>query len=165
MNTASTAWPLCPRPRADESLPSWFERVGHEYAMSPALLLGAVQQTTRTKAKVEQLLPSSRLYESSVADRLIALAKLSDAERDALWSSPSQWELHDLSFCTYCPHCCIADLADGHSPYGRRVWQQAWCTVCKVHGTALMVRNIAHRHSNQPCWSHAALNGSYSPNF
>ena len=81
MNAASSVWPLCPRPQADESLPSWFERVGYEYAMSPALLLGAVEQTTRTKRKVDQLLPASQLYESSVANRLTVLAKLSDAER------------------------------------------------------------------------------------
>jgi TniQ len=157
MNAASSVWPLCPRPQADESLTSWFERVGYEYAMSPALLLGAVEQTTRTKRKVDQLLPASQLYESSVANRLTVLAKLSDAERVALWSPPSRWELHDLSFCTYCPYCCTADLAEGRSPYGRRVWQQAWCTVCKVHGTALTVRNLAHMPSNRSCWSHAAL--------
>ena len=51
MNAASSVWPLCPRPQADESLPSWFERVGYEYAMSPALLLGAVEQTTRDQAQ------------------------------------------------------------------------------------------------------------------
>jgi hypothetical protein len=90
MNTAPKVWPLCPRPQVDESLPSWFERVGYEYAMSPVLLLGAVEQATRSKAKVDQLLPASRLYESSVADRLTALAKLTDTERDGLWSSPSQ---------------------------------------------------------------------------
>src|SRR5665213_1280381 len=134
MNTAAKRWPLCPRPQTDESLPSWFERVGYEYAMSPALLLGAVEQT---RAGKEKSLPASRLYEPTVADRLTALANLSDAERSALWSSPSEWELNDRSFSTYCAHCCIHDLAEGRSPYGRRVWQQAWCTVCKVHGTAL----------------------------
>ncbi len=157
MNTAPNVWPLCPRPQTDESLPSWFERVGYEYAMSPALLLGAVEQATGSKTKFGQSLPASRLYERSVADGLTVLANLSDAERDALWSSPSEWELNDRSFCTYCAHCCIADLANGRSPYGRRMWQQAWCTVCKVHGTALTVRSLAHLPNNQSCWSHAAL--------
>ena len=149
MNTAAKVWPLCPRPQADESLPSWFERVGYEYAMSPALLLGAVEQARAGKEKIEQSLPASRLYEPSVADRLTALANLSDTERDALWSSPSEWELNDRSFCTYCAHCCIADLAEGRTPFGRRVWQQAWCTVCKVHGTALTVRSLAHLPNNR----------------
>jgi hypothetical protein len=157
MNNAAKVWPLCPRPQADESLPSWFERVGYEYAMSPALLLGAVEQARAGKEKGGQSLPASRLYEPSVADRLIALANLSDTERDALWSSPTEWELNDRSFCTYCAHCCIADLAEGHSPFGRRVWQQAWCTVCKVHGTALTVRSLAHLPNNRSQWSHAAL--------
>jgi hypothetical protein len=157
MNTAPTVWPLCPRPEIDESLPSWFERVGYEYAMSPALLLGAIEQSTRSKTPLEQSLPASRLYDPSLADRLTTLANLSGAERDALWSPPSQWGLRDQSFCSYCPHCCIADLAEGRSPYGRRVWQQAWCTVCKPHGTALVVRNLTRSPNNQSCWSHAAL--------
>ena len=154
MSAVPATWPLCPRPQADESLPSWFERVGYEYGMSPALLLGAVEQT---RAGKEKSLPASRLYEPTVADRLTALANLSDAERSALWSSPSEWELNDPSFSTYCAHCCIADLAEGRYPYGRRVWQQAWCTVCKVHGSALTVRSIAHLPNNRSCWSHAAL--------
>jgi hypothetical protein len=156
MNTAAQRWPLCPRPQTDESLPSWFERVGYEYAMSPALLLGAVEQRRAIK---EKSLPASRLYEPAVADRLTTLANLSEAERSALWSSPSEWELNDRSFSTYCVHCCIADLAEGRSPYGRRVWQQAWCTVCKVHGTALTIRNNTHLPNNRSCWSHAALKG------
>ena len=105
MSTVPSAWPLCPRPKADESLPSWFERVGYEYAMSPALLLGAVEQITRGKDKFGQTPPAARLYDPSVADRLTALAKLSDTERAALWSSASEWELDDRDFCTYCPHC------------------------------------------------------------
>jgi hypothetical protein len=125
--------------------------------MSPALLLGAVEHARAAKEKGGQSLPASRLYDPSVADRLTALANLSEAERDALWSSPSEWELNDRSFCTYCAHCCIADLAEGRSPYGRRVWQQAWCTVCKVHGTALTVRSLAHLPNNRSHWSHAAL--------
>jgi hypothetical protein len=157
MNAASSVWPLCPRPQADESLPSWFERVGYEYAMSPALLLGAVEQTTRTKRKVDQLLPASRLYESSVANRLTCWRSCRMLNASLSGHLHHEWELHDLSFCTYCPYCCTADLAEGRSPYGRRVWQQAWCTVCKVHGSALTVRNLAHVPSNRSCWSHAAL--------
>ena len=118
MNTAAKVWPLCPRPQPDESLPSWFERVGYEYAMSPALLLGAVEQARTAKETIGQSLPATRLFDPSVAERLAALANLSDAERAALWSSPSEWELDDLSFCTYCAHCCLADLASGRTPTG-----------------------------------------------
>jgi hypothetical protein len=71
MNTAAKVWPLCPRPQVDESLPSWFERVGYEYAMSPALLLGAVEQARAANEKCEQLVPAARLYEPSVAERLM----------------------------------------------------------------------------------------------
>ena len=44
MNALAKSWPICPRPQLDESLLSWFERVAHEYAMSPALLLNVVRQ-------------------------------------------------------------------------------------------------------------------------
>jgi hypothetical protein len=157
MNTASSVWPLCPRPQADESLPSWFERVGYEYAMSPALLLGAVEPATFGKAKLVTTRPAERLYDPSVAHRLTSLAKLSAAERAVLWSSPPEWELDDKSFCTYCASCCIADMADARAPYGRQVWQQAWCTVCKVHGTPLTMRNTTRAPANRSSWSHAAL--------
>jgi hypothetical protein len=144
-------------PGSTDSSPTARGSVGYEYTMSPALLLGALEQARPGKERFGQSLPAARLYEPSVADRLTALANLSDVERAALWSSPSEWELNDPSFCTYCAHCCIAALAEGRSPYGRRVWQQAWCTVCKVHGTALPLRSIAHLQNNRSHWSYAAL--------
>lgn len=150
-------WPLCPRPQQDESLPSWFERVGYEYAMSPAMLLGAVKQAALGKAKFERTPPAARLGNPLLADHLAVLGQLSDAERSGLWSPPSDWELNDRSFRTFCSHCCLDDLANGRSPYGRRLWQQAWCTVCKIHGTALTLRNLGHAANDRACWSHAKL--------
>jgi hypothetical protein len=44
MSECAHVWPVCPRPESDESLPSWFERVCHEYAMSPPLLLGVLER-------------------------------------------------------------------------------------------------------------------------
>jgi hypothetical protein len=159
MNTVTKVWPLCPRPQHDESLPSWFERVGYEYAMSPALLLGAVEQSARGNPKIDRAGPATRLFDPAVADHLAALAQLSGAERAGLWSPPSDWGLNDQSFCTFCSYCCLADLANGRSPYGRRVWQQSWCTVCKTHGTALTLRNCARAPTNRSSWSHAGLKG------
>jgi hypothetical protein len=157
MNAVSGVWPLCPRPQHDESLPSWFERVGYEYAMSPAMLLGAVEQVTFGKAKVERTPPAARLGNPLLADHLAALGQLSDAERSGLWSPPSDWELNDRSFCTFCSHCCLDDLANGRSPYGRRMWQQSWCTVCKIHGTALTLRSLGHERTDHRSLSHARL--------
>ncbi len=157
MNTVSQVWPLCPRPQQDESLPSWFERVGYEYEMSPALLLSAVERGTSEKTKIDRTPPATRLFDPAIADHLAALGQLSDIERAGFWSPASEWELNDRSFCTFCPHCCLEDLAKGRSPYGRRVWQQSWCTVCKPHGTALTLRNLAHAPTNRSSWSHAAL--------
>jgi len=157
MNSVPQAWPVCPRPQHDESLPSWFERVGYEYAMSPALLLGAVEHGTFGKTKIGPTPPAARLCDPSVADHLAVLGQLSDTERAGLWSPHSGWELNDRSFCAFCSYCCLADLTNGQSPYGRRVWQESWCTVCKTHGTALTLRNLAHAPTNRSCWSHAAL--------
>jgi len=110
MNTVSKVWPLCPRPLQDESLPSWFERVGYEYEMSPALLLGAVEHSTIGKTNIERTAPAMRLFDPAIAEHLAALGQLSDSEQAGLWSPPSDWELNDRSFCTFCPHCCLEDL-------------------------------------------------------
>jgi hypothetical protein len=56
-----------------------------------------------------------------------------------------------------CTHCCLSDLANNRTPYGRRDWQESWCTICTSHGTALMLRSIAHAHRNRSSWSHATL--------
>jgi len=157
MNTVPQVWPLCPRPQHDESLPSWFERVGYEYAMSPGLLLGAVEHGSFGKTKIGRTTPAARLFDPAVADRLAVLGQLSDTERAGLWSPPTDWALNDQSFCTYCSYCCLADFANNHLPYGRRLWQQSWCTVCKPHGIALAIRNLAHAPTNRSSWSHAAL--------
>ena len=111
-----------------------FERVGYEYAMSPALLLGAVAHGTFDKTKIARTPPASRLTDPAISDHLTVLGQLSDTERAGLWSPPTDWELTDLSFCTFCPYCCLADLANGRSPYGRRIWQQSWCTVSSLTG-------------------------------
>src|SRR5882757_1238776 len=121
MNTVPRVWPLCPRPQHDESLPSWFERVGYEYAMSSALLLGAVAHGTFDKTKIARTPSASRLTDPAIADHLTVLGQLSDTERAGLWSPPTDWELNEPSFCIFCPYCCLADLADGRSPYGRRI--------------------------------------------
>jgi hypothetical protein len=39
--SALQPWPVCPRPQPDESLPSWFERIGAEYRMTPNALLSS----------------------------------------------------------------------------------------------------------------------------
>jgi hypothetical protein len=129
----------------------------YAYAMSPALLLGAVAHGTFDKTRIARTPPASRLTDPAIADHLTVLGQLSDTERAGLWSPPTDWELNDPSFCTFCPYCCLADLANGRSPYGRRIWQQSWCTVCKPHGTALTLRNLAHAPTNRSSWSHAAL--------
>ena len=66
-----------------------------------------------------------------------------------LWPVQSSWELHDLTFSTFCPHCCLGDLARNRAPYGRQIWQQSWCTFCHPHGAALIIRNVS-RCSHKP---------------
>jgi hypothetical protein len=157
MNALLSVWPICPRPHADESLHSWFERIGYEYAMSPALLLGAVEQGAFGNRAPGKTPPAQRLLDPTVGARLAILSQLSETEIAALWPRRSAWELNDLSFSTFCPYCCLGDLADNRTPYGRRAWQESWCTVCTIHGTALMSRDIAHAPSNRSSWSHAKL--------
>ena len=61
-------WPICPRPESDESLPSWFERVCHEYQMSPPLLLGVLEREACGKTAIEGTRGAHRLLDPAVAD-------------------------------------------------------------------------------------------------
>ncbi len=156
MNGTPNAWPLCPRPHADESVISWFERVAHEYAMSPALLLGVVKQNEPSRSIHDTPL-ARQLYDSAIADRLTLLAQLTGSERSGLWPALTDWELKTLAYCAFCPYCCMDDLRDRRTPYGRHCWQQSWYTVCRAHGIALVVRNLAQVPAHRSYWSTVQL--------
>ena len=84
--------------------------------MSPALLLGAVEREVLGGQAVGSTLPATRLLDPLVADRLAVRGQLSDMETIRLWPVQSSWELHDLTFSTFCPHCCLGDLASNRGP-------------------------------------------------
>jgi hypothetical protein len=157
MNDCAHVWPVCPRPEIDESLPSWFERVCHEYTMTPTLLLGVLEREAAGKTAKARTCDAERLLDRAVAERIAVLGQLSDSDRNALWPPATRWELRDSGFCSYCPYCCVEDIAQHRTPYGRRCWQQSWCTICNAHGTALVVRQQTHVSSNHSLWSPAKL--------
>jgi hypothetical protein len=157
MNGASNVWPLCPRPQADESVLSWFERVALEYAMSPTLLLNVVRNADAGHGSLSEASVAEHLYETLVADRLAALAQLTDSERASLWPALTEWELKTRTYCAFCPYCCMDDLRHDRTPYGRHFWQQSWYTICRDHGIALVVRNLAHVPANRSYWSSVQL--------
>jgi hypothetical protein len=140
MSGTARPWPICPRHQLDESVPSWFERVGHEYTMSRAVLLAAVEREIAGKRTAGPVLLADRLLEQPVTEQLAALRQLTDPEKSGLWPPPSDWELKDQAFGVYCPYCCLNDLANNRTPYGRQYWLQSWCTICKAHGSALVLR-------------------------
>jgi len=125
--------------------------------MSPALLLAAIEREVLGGQAVGSTLPATRLLDPLVADRLAVRGQLSDMETIRLWPVQSSWELHDLTFSTFCPHCCLGDLASNRAPYGRQTWQQSWCTLCLSHGAALILRNVSHAPRNRSSWSRAQL--------
>jgi hypothetical protein len=157
MSGTARPWPICPRPQRDESVRSWFERVGHEYTMSHALLLGAIEREVSGKKSSSTTLMADRLLERPIQELLTARAQLTDSEKSCLWPPPSDWELKDQAFGVYCPHCCLNDLANNRTPYGRQYWLQSWCTICKAHGSALVLRKPTHIDNNRSRWSHADL--------
>ena len=134
------AWPLCPRPESNESLRSWFERVGLEYGMSETLLFDAVSAGDPVSARHAKHPHFERLSMPHMADLLTALARLSADMRAHLWPPSTNWELRDNKFRNFCPRCAIEDLKSNRRPYGRQVWQQSWCTLCQEHGLPLIVR-------------------------
>jgi len=157
VNPLTKVWPICPRPQPDESLLSWFERVAHEYAMSPALLLNVVRDADTDPRTLSEASVTQYLYERPVADRLADLAQLTEAERASLWPALTEWELKAGTYAAYCPYCCKDDLSHHRTPYGRQSWQQSWYTVCHAHGIALVVRNLAHLPANRSFWSSVQL--------
>jgi hypothetical protein len=137
-------WPVCPRPQPDESLPSWFERIGAEYQMTPNALLSSFDLDETPVTPMAPRLArdtAERLQRPGIRSKIAALSRLPDTVCDTLWPSSTGWELIDGAFRSYCPHCCLGDLREQRSPYGRRVWLQSWCTLCQYHGTALVLRN------------------------
>jgi len=146
--SALQPWPVCPRPQPDESLPSWFERVGAGYRMTPNALLSSFDLSDGPVAATAPGLAgetAERLQAPQVRSKIAALSRLPDTACNTLWPSTTGWELIDGAFRSYCPHCCLGDLGEQRTPYGRRVWLQSWCTLCQYHGTALVLRNCHHR--------------------
>jgi len=157
VNLHTKVWPICPRPQPDESLLSWFERVAHEYSMSPAVLLNVVRQADASPRTPSEASVAQHLYERPVADRLATLAQLTDSEKAGLWPPLTEWELKAGTYAAYCPYCCKDDLSQHRTPYGRQSWQQSWYTVCQAHGIALVVRNLAHMPAHRSFWSRVQI--------
>jgi hypothetical protein len=152
-------WPVCPRPQPDESLPSWFERVGAEYQMTPHALLSSFDLSDGSVAATAPKLAretAERLQAPRVRSQIAALSRLPDTACNTLWPSTTGLELIDGAFRSYCPHCCLGDLLEQRTPYGRRGWQQSWCTLCLYHGMALVLRN-PHRRRASAEWSAQTL--------
>jgi hypothetical protein len=82
--------------------------------------------------------------------RIGQLARLRPAARSRLWRKLSDWDLRRDEFIAFCPKCCLVDISHGRTPYGRQLWQQAWCTVCNVHRLPLLLRA---RHTMQNHWT------------
>jgi hypothetical protein len=77
---------------------------------------------------------AKRLHAPHVRSKIAELSRLPDTACNTLWPSSTGWELIDGAFRSYCPHCCLSDLREQRTPYGRRGWQQSWCTLCLYHG-------------------------------
>lgn len=134
-------WPICPPPEHNESPPSWLERVGREYGMSPTALLNSIESALPTVAPRSTQPETDRLRDPLLIERLTTLSRIPDETRNCLWPPPTGWELQSVTFCAYCPQCCLDDLAKNAIPYGRLCWQQSWCTICQKHSYPLVVRN------------------------
>ena len=133
-----TAWPISPPPQHDESLISWFTRVGRQYALAPCELLDAVERT-RARRKLRTIEATLwRLRSHRITDTVADLAQLPTPPRKRLWRRPTQWELRAHPLALVCPQCWVHDIDGDTEPYGRQSWQQAWYTVCDLHRLPLV---------------------------
>ena len=135
-------WPICPLPREDESLISWFTRVGRQYGMSPSKLLAAVERR-RVQPDIHHVEATLRRFDviNSVAD----LGQLPVWARVRLWRRPTHWELPEPPLGGVCPQCWVEDIDQQIEPYGRQRWQQAWYTICHVHREPLMRSSLVEQ--------------------
>jgi hypothetical protein len=99
---------------------------------------------------------AERLQAPHVRSKIAVLSRLPDTACNTLWPPATGWELIDSAFRSYCPHCCLGDLREHRAPYGRRAWQQSWCTLCLYHGMSLVLRN-PHRRKFGAEWSAETL--------
>jgi len=142
MTVVRPQWPVSPPPAEDESLHSWFERVGARYGLSPRRMLeAAIKPMDRSPVSINSIAVGASLRaDRSIAKRLVRLGGLSATTQARLWPSLTGWELKHHEFVAFCPRCCREDLSQDRIPYGRRLWQQAYCTVCTVHHLPLLLR-------------------------
>jgi len=156
MTATISPWPVCPPPYGSESLHSWFERVGAAYGLSAHRLLSSIARGLPRRPgrqgafNVGVELANNR----EIAQRLVALSGLPTCQLSNLRGTRTGWELRRREFRAYCPQCCLDDLNRGETPYGRRVWQQAWYTVCGIHQLPLLQRPVS---SIAPSWSRHQL--------
>jgi hypothetical protein len=160
-------WPVCPPPQSDESLASWFERVSGEYQMTPKALLSSMGYEGSPPLPRHSRHPLNNLLQAPIRTEVLARAQLPPSTSRDLWPESTGWELADCAFRSYCPHCCLEDLRHGRAPYGRSNWQQAWYTVCRDHGVALILRKTNPRRA-ETTWSRDILTSethTLAPNF
>jgi len=138
-----TTWPITPQPRRDESLMSWFTRVGRQYAVTPCELLDAVEHTRAKCGERTIEATLRRLRYRPTTDRIAQLARLPVLARERLWRRPTLWELRKQPLRIVCPQCWLDDIDAQTEPYGRQCWQQAWCTICEVHSLPLVRSRLA----------------------
>jgi TniQ len=142
MTVVRPEWPISPPPAEDESLHSWFERVGARYGLSPRRMLEAAIKPLRiSPVAINSISVGGCLRgDRSIAKRVARLGGLPATTQAQLWPPLTGWELSHHEFVAFCPSCCREDLSQDRIPYGRRLWQQAYCTVCTVHHLPLLRR-------------------------
>jgi len=133
MREPERAWPLCPRPFADETFGSWFGRVAARYRLDVDQLAVAADIQLDLGPNCERWLTIAPT-EIDVLSRICSLARVTPDALSALAGNacPSSCPI-DLWFCC---RCVFINPIEIESPYWRFTWIAEGPGACPIHRAA-----------------------------
>ncbi len=122
--------PIAPKPRTDEALSSWVERIAMFYGGDYELGLGTVYARA---GRLPLLREADIDTDAHMRDCVCAWTGAPAAQVPAIIDAAAVDTLPRCARLSYCPACWDEDVAAGHSPYWRRRWAR-WSVVhCERH--------------------------------
>lgn len=128
------AWPVAPRPFAEEPIGGWLGRVAARYCMSVDELAGTYGLELAFDRTSGVWLLLTRISEATIS-KLSALARIDRAAIIAL--EPPQCGPTPRPQLAYCAACVFLNPQDVTSPCWKREWMDPAQTRCSIHDMSL----------------------------
>ena len=144
--------PIRPARLNDESLASWLVRIARIYEIDVLEMLSqwGVLPVIGYNTHCSKMQSLDNLLSSIEPRTLQHPLHLSDEDLIDLAYSKNDWILRAARHYPVCALCWRDDVLNGHTPYLRKEWMQAWRVFCSIH--------------SEPLESQHSLTGSHFPN-